>query len=196
MSERPHPNGRRAGKFVPSSERALMARAMRSAIRSASAVDTAEAERIAERIARAIKARSELGTNFPARRPFGWGRSDIAWKAQTTEERASLNSSESKLLEEAIDDLMEGRETIRSIAESWQKDGVATITGSPWSPTVLRQMLRNPRLAGYSVYRGEVVRDEEDVIVRGQWEPLLDVDTYDRLQAVLDGRGGRKGAGS
>jgi len=164
--------------------------------RMLAAVDTAEAERIAERIARAIKARSELGTNFPARRPFGWGRSDIPWKAQTTEERASLNTDEAGLLEEAINDLMEGRATIRSIADRWQADGVATITGSPWHPTVLRQMLRNPRLAGYSVYRGEVVTDEEDVIVRGQWEPLLDVDTYDRLQAVLDGRGGRKGAGS
>lgn len=164
--------------------------------RMLAAVDTAEAERIAERISRAMEARAQLGTNFPARRPFGWGRSDVAWKAQTSEERASLNTVESELLRSAIDDLMEGRATIRSIADRWQADGVTTITGSDWHPTVIRQMFRNPRLAGYSVYRGEVVTDEEDVIVRGQWEPLLDVDTFDRLQALLDRRGARKGAGA
>lgn len=161
--------------------------------RMLAAVDTAEAERIAERIARAMQARAQLGTNYPARRPFGWGRSDIPWKAQSPEERARLHPTESPLLVAAIDALMAGRVTVRSLAEQWQAAGVSTITGSPWHPTVIRQMLRNPRLAGYSVYRGEVVRDDEDVIVRGQWEPLVDVDTFDRLQALLDRRGEGRG---
>lgn len=164
--------------------------------RMLAAVDTAEAERIAERIARAMQSRAALGTNTPARRPFGWGRGDIPWKAQTVEERASLNARESGLLREAIDDLMGGRATIRSLAERWQAADVPTITGSPWHPTVVRQMLRNPRLAGRSVYRGEVVLDDHDQPVRGQWEPLVDDDTFDRLQALLNERGEGKGPGS
>lgn len=163
--------------------------------RMLAAVDTGEAERIAERIARANLGRAQEGTNLPARRPFGWGRSDIAWKAQTPEEKASLNPVESRLLLEAIDDLTMGRASIRAIADRWQAAGVPTITGSPWHPTVVRQMLRSPRLPGWSVYRGEVVTDNEERVVRGQWEPLVDDDTYDRLQAVLDRRGKEMGPG-
>lgn len=88
-----------------------------------------------------------------------------------------------------------GRASIRAIAERWQAAGVPTITGSPWHPTVVRQMLRSPRLPGWSVYRGQVVHDEEERVIRGQWEPLVDDDTYDRLQAVLDRRGKEMGPG-
>lgn len=70
----------------------------------------------------------------------------------------------------------------------------------PWSPSTILSILRNPRLAGYSVYRPQadegrgrwrgwrdaIVRDDSGEPVRGQWEPILDEDTWWRVQETLD----------
>jgi hypothetical protein len=67
-------------------------------------------------------------------------------------------------------------------------------------------MLRSPRLAGWRVHqkaekaaqarkaaaaltwRDLVARDASGGMVRGVWKPLLDDETFDQLQAALDGR--------
>lgn len=70
----------------------------------------------------------------------------------------------------------------------------------PWIPTTLLSMLRNPRYAGYSVYRDRtaagqnkwrgwrdnIVRDEHGEPVMGQWTPIIDADLWWRVQQRLD----------
>ncbi len=59
-----------------------------------------------------------------------------------------------------------------------------TLNGKAWTTTSLRGVLLRERNAGLRVHQGEVVG-------RGDWEPVLDEDTYRRVVAVLTDPGRR-----
>ena len=142
-------------------------------------VDQAEAERMGERIRRAHLQRAQSGTTNHGGRPFGW-----------QEDKVTLDPAETMLIREAAADVLEGI-GIRAIAQRWNEAGVTTARGNTWDHRSVRQLLRAPRLAGWRVHRGEIARDGDGIPVRGVWEPILDQDTYDRLQVALSGRAGR-----
>lgn len=72
----------------------------------------------------------------------------------------------------------------------------------PWNPSAVLKMLRNPRYAGFATYiptevgkggdrsapwHSQRVRDERTgEWVRGQWETIVDVETWERVQRILD----------
>ena len=61
---------------------------------------------------------------------------------------------------------------------------MTTARGNEWDHRALRQLLKRPRLAGWRVHRGEIARDADGPArAVDVWEPILDQDTYDRLQA-------------
>lgn len=70
---------------------------------------------------------------------------------------------------------------IRNLVRELNDAGIRTTRGNDWSPVALRQFLRNPRLAGHSTSHGEIVG-------RGQWEPILDNDTWETVRAMLAAR--------
>jgi site-specific DNA recombinase len=55
----------------------------------------------------------------------------------------------------------------------------------PWSTRTVRDMLTNPRYAGWAVYRGEVPTDNDGNPLRGQWSPLVSEEVFDVIQARL-----------
>jgi site-specific DNA recombinase len=59
--------------------------------------------------------------------------------------------------------------------------GIKTTRGNDWTAQNLKQFLTNPRLAGWSTLKGEIVGE-------GQWEPLLDRDTFEQLNVFLKSR--------
>jgi len=69
-------------------------------------------------------------------------------------------------------------ESMSSVVRGWNTDGVTTTEGNRWTVNALRVVLRNPRHAGLSTYRGEIVGV-------GRWKPLIDRDTWEALQAAL-----------
>lgn len=142
-------------------------------------VDQAEAERMGERIRRAHLQRAQEGTTNHGGRPFGW-----------QADKVSLDPKEAALIRQAVDDVFDGA-GLRSIVRRWNADGIRTARGNEWDHRALRQLLRGPRLAGWRVHQGKIATDADGRPVRGVWEPLLDRDTYDRLQVALSGRPGR-----
>ena len=70
---------------------------------------------------------------------------------------------------------------ILSIARTLREGNVLTTRGGVWRTGTIRQYLLNPRLAGHSTLKGEVVGE-------GLWEPILDRDTWETLRALLDAR--------
>lgn len=71
----------------------------------------------------------------------------------------------------------------------------------PWSPSTILGILRNPRYAAMSTYtpkefqadgnrrrtwRAQILRDEAGEPVRGQWDPIIDDETWWRVQELLD----------
>jgi len=67
---------------------------------------------------------------------------------------------------------------LRSIARELNGRGVRTSTGQPWDSRTLGRVLRRPRNAGLSVYRGEVVGP-------AAWPAILEEDTWRGVVAVL-----------
>jgi site-specific DNA recombinase len=150
-------------------------------------VDQAESERTAERLRRAFLAKSQRGAVNQGTRPFGWG-----------DDKKTLHPREARLLRKAIEDVIDGVPT-REVARRWNKAGVTTVRGNAWDHNNIRQVMRNPRLAGWRVHqkaekagrltwRDLVARDASGEPVRGVWRAMVDDDTFDALQAALDGR--------
>lgn len=107
------------------------------------------------------------------RRMFGW-----------MPDKRTLDPVEAKLGRKAVDEVIAGKGT-RLIVREWNEAGVKTTTGKTWAHQSLRNWLLNPRLAGWRTRYGKIVLDSEGRQVRGAWEPLLDQDTFDRLQLAI-----------
>lgn len=71
----------------------------------------------------------------------------------------------------------------------------------PWVPTTVLGILRNPRYAGMSTYtpkvaqadgsrrrswKAQILRDDAGEPIRGQWERIVDDETWWRAQSILD----------
>lgn len=74
----------------------------------------------------------------------------------------------------------------------------------PWRASTILGILRNPRYAGYSVYtktkdrkspasesrkkllKANIVRDEHNEPIKGQWEPIIEADQWWNVQNLLD----------
>lgn len=81
------------------------------------------------------------------------------------------------------------REPMRRIVIDLNTRGVPTPRGGQWDGTMLRQVMLRQRNAGRRVHQGEVIG-------KGDWPPLLDEDTFDRLRAMLTDPGRRTTRGN
>ena len=80
---------------------------------------------------------------------------------------------------EAVGRVLAG-ETVPAVAADWNRRGIPTGHGARygWAAPTLKGILRAPRLCGLRTYHGEVVAP-------GLWEPILDRQTWETLQARL-----------
>jgi len=69
-------------------------------------------------------------------------------------------------------------ESLRSITRHLTEIGAPTATGTPWDSTALRGILLRQRNVGLRTHQGHVVG-------RGDWEPILDEATFERVTAIL-----------
>lgn len=165
----------------------------RTMARMMTAVAMKSSEDTARRVAREHLASARAGKPVGGSRPFGY-----------LADKVTHHPEEAPLLLRAVGDILDGA-SVRSIAEAWAEAGVQTVRGGPWNRSVVRHMLANPRLAGWRVHQGAVAKDANGnpvkmvqpntLVVNGERvpnpragepvEPLLDQNTYDRLQATL-----------
>lgn len=71
--------------------------------------------------------------------------------------------------------------SILGVARWLDEQDVKATRGSAWTPQSIKRYLTNPRLAGLSTLHGEVVAD-------GQWEAILDRETFETVRAMLTAR--------
>ncbi|MGH3589201.1 MAG: recombinase family protein, partial [Pseudonocardia sp.] len=134
-----------------------------------SATAQAEGEVKADRWMRSWRQGREQG--LPARtgsRLFGYDRD-----GQVTE-------AEAEITQQMAADLLAGVPLYR-IADQLEDDGVLTTRGTAWRTGTIRQYLGNPRIAGWSTLKGEIVSE-------GTWEPVLDRETWEAVRVMLDAR--------
>jgi hypothetical protein len=91
-----------------------------------------------------------------------------------------LIPEEAEIARRMVDDVM-GGVGILNVARWLEVEGIPTTRDTVWRPGTVRQYLANPRLAGYSTLKG-------DIVAEGKWEPLLDRDTWETVRALLTSR--------
>ncbi|MGB9223201.1 recombinase family protein [Mycobacterium sp.] len=136
------------------------------------AVARAEIERKSARHRRALKQHAEAGRIPHGPRLFGYA------------PEGNVDPTESVIVAD-IFERFNGGESLRSVTRLLQDQGVPTRSGRPWSTRTVRDMLTNPRYAGWAVYQGEVAVGDDGKPVRGKWRPLVSDDVFEVIQARL-----------
>jgi DNA invertase Pin-like site-specific DNA recombinase len=123
---------------------------------------------------------AQRGVPVGGSRPFGW-----------QDDHRTLDDAEASLLRQAAADVLAGV-GLHTICRRWNEAGVTTPRENHWRRGVLKNVLLSPRLAGLRVHQGRVAVDEDGQPVRGQYEPVLDSETWEAVGAVLrdNARGG------
>jgi site-specific DNA recombinase len=119
------------------------------------------------RVARARLRQAMEGAYGGGRRPFGF---EADGRTQRPDEAAEIVR--------AADALLAGV-SLRQVTLSLRNRNIPTVTGRPWDPAAVRDMLRRPRNAGIAVYRGEEVG-------RGSWEAVLPEEQWRAVVALLN----------
>jgi DNA invertase Pin-like site-specific DNA recombinase len=114
-------------------------------------------------------------------------------------QRIAIVGAEAENICEAARRVLAG-EGVLTVVRDWKRRGIPSTTGGKWTVTTLRRVLMSPELSGRRSVRatGPGAQGTGRVITAdGRWEPILDVDTSDRLRAKLGdparrtNRGGR-----
>jgi DNA invertase Pin-like site-specific DNA recombinase len=173
-------------KTVQAGELDLSTSAGRMVARILGSVARQESEHTGERRVRACMQKAQRGRWETGNRPFGYGA-----RAKCRDAECGCNEyhhigvpgqplePEATALRDAVADVLEGK-SIQQVAREWNAAGLTTTKGVAWRAPRVRRVLVNPRYAGLKVYRGKVVAG-----VTGDWTPLIDTDTHQRLVAYL-----------
>jgi site-specific DNA recombinase len=153
-----------------------------------------EIERLTGRLEDKALQQVNAGKNANAgSRPFGWNL-----------RRTEHHQVEAAVIRELADRLIKG-ESLSSVVRDLNDRKIPTagyrdrmikalVWPGPaprwirWDVRKLRQVLSNQRHAGRVEHRGEVVCDKQGRPVKAKWPPILEPDTFDRLQAALQAR--------
>jgi site-specific DNA recombinase len=134
--------------------------------RTLAAQDAGESEEIAERVTRAARQRAEKGLNHGGRRCFGYEPDGMRLIPEEAAEVAKI-----------FTDFLAG-ETLGSIVRDLHDRGVETVTGSAWGNSTIRDLLKRPRYAGLSEYRGEIVGE-------GRWPAIVTPEVFYAAKSLV-----------
>ncbi|TFC24739.1 recombinase family protein [Cryobacterium sp. TMT1-3] len=131
------------------------------------AVAAKESGRKSERQKRKAREIAEAGKpNGGNLRPFGYERDQV-----------TVVESEAIVLRVLAERYLAG-ESLMSLANWLQEEGVSSVAGMPWRTTTLRQTLTNPRIAGLRAHNGVVVA----VAI---WPAIITKATHEQLVAMF-----------
>jgi site-specific DNA recombinase len=85
--------------------------------------------------------------------------------------------AEAAVVKEAARRILAG-EPLRSVTRDLNDRGVPTVSGRPWTSTVLRRMLTSGRISGQREHLGQIV-------AKGDWPPIVTPAQTARLRSIL-----------
>lgn len=150
----------------PSGTRNLDSADDRFILRIEAAQACRESDNTSRRVKRAIKDRKAAGRPVGAgKRPYGFAQDRITHVPEEAENLAA-----------AVDRLLAGQGKLGTLR--WLNSVSSTTEGNPWAMVTLTNLLRSPRIAGLVRHEGE--------LIPAVWEPIISVETWADLQALLD----------
>jgi site-specific DNA recombinase len=138
----------------------------RQIARIMAANDAAESETISERVERRQLQIAQAGGFLGGRRPFGFEPDGVRHR-----------EVEARHIKDFAARLLAG-DSLAAMARELNAAGITTSAGNPWRGETVGLMLRRERNAGLLRYQGQVLRE-------AAWEPVIDVDTWRAVVAVL-----------
>jgi DNA invertase Pin-like site-specific DNA recombinase len=102
-------------------------------------------------------------------------------------DRVTIREDEAQRVREGIQHVCRGGK-LHSLADRWNHDGLATVTGKPWRTQTLLRMLTSPRIAGLCQYNG--------VFYKAVWPALVDRESWESARAALSAKPRRYGTGT
>ena len=139
-------------------------------LRLLSAVAANESATKSRRVRRKIVANAAAGLpNGGSIRPFGY-----------EDDKITVRPNEAELIRTIAARFIAG-ESMRSLALWLEAEGVPTVTGSVWSTTTVRSMLRSGRIAGLREHQGEVVGP-------AVWPAIISGEDRNKILAVSESR--------
>lgn len=153
----------------------------RMVARQLAAVAQYESEQKGARQQRANQQRATKGISKTPTRAFGWRADGL-----------TLELNEAQAIREAYDLILNGG-SLREVARRWNEAGhTGPQKARPWDGATVSRTMRLHRHAGMVTYRGEVVTDDNGEPIAGEWEPIVDRDTWYAAQAILNDPARRK----
>lgn len=143
-----------------------------------------EAARLGERVKMKFHANAKAGKAHGGGRPFGYARAgDLEALGVTSERQLQRGEivvvpAEAALIREAAERILRGA-SLNSIVVDWNERGIPTVNGGKWRPNSLTKMLRAGRNAAVREMGGEIIGP-------GNWQPILDRPTWERLRSRID----------
>jgi site-specific DNA recombinase len=133
-----------------------------------SAVNNAalESRKISDRAKRKKKAQAKNGAFAGGARPYGYGADGV-----------TVREAEAEVIRWAAAELLAGR-GLRSLAAELNRKGSRTAKGHDWRPLNLRRILTSRRIVGVRVHNGAEYP--------AAWPAILDAETWERLNLVLN----------
>lgn len=136
-----------------------------------------ETEQLSRRVKAKMDERAETGATH-GRIAYGWRREQVLDdQGRRLGSRDVLHPEQAAVLREAAGALLAG-DSLRHIVAVLNDRGEVTLGDVPWTIVTLRRMLLRERTGGLRRHRGEIVG-------QGDWEAILDPDTYSRVVALL-----------
>ncbi|WP_395727145.1 recombinase family protein [Nakamurella sp.] len=136
-----------------------------------------EVRKLKRRLRRSLAQRAQTGKpHGPVR--YGWRCELIDTGTRRVRVGTDqLDPEPAEVIRETAKRLLEG-ESVRSISADLNRRGLTTTGGGRWTGAQLRTVMLRPRNAGIRVHRGEEIGV-------GDWPPIYDRDTHDRVAALL-----------
>lgn len=129
-------------------------------------VARAESQNTSARVARWHRQRVADGKpNGGGRRAFGYEQG-----------RTRIVPSEAKLIREGAKRIIGGA-SVRSVASEWERRGIVTPSGRPWSARSLQRMIGSAHLSAQ--------REHDGVLTAGKWKPILKPEQTAQLRAIF-----------
>lgn len=134
-----------------------------------------ESGQTSDRINRVVRQHAQAGKPH-GRIPFGYTREYDPSSGALV--RQIPHPEESKVITEGARRVLAG-ETLYSIAKDFRERDMPLMGSNRWKPMRLGRLLRNPTYAAKRVYRGQIIGD-------AAWEPLVTVEQWEALNAILN----------